>query len=126
MIAKPGKTPACPKCGELPQLSILKPEEHAARTWFLCSLCRHEWEYQLLLCPKCGQTDFDLLPVYRAKEFPHIRVDACDSCKTYLLSIDPSVDPQAVPLVDELAAISLNLWAQEQGYTKLQLNLFGL
>jgi formate dehydrogenase maturation protein FdhE len=28
--------------------------------------------------------------------------------------------------VDEIATVSLNLWAEEHGYTKLQLNLLGM
>jgi len=32
----------------------------------------------------------------------------------------------AEPIVDEMAAISLDLWAHKQGYTKLQANLMQL
>ena len=32
----------------------------------------------------------------------------------------------AEPIVDEMAAIPLDLWAQKQGYTKLQTNLMQL
>ena len=32
----------------------------------------------------------------------------------------------AVPEVDELASVVLDLWAAEHGYTKLQPNLFGM
>jgi FdhE protein len=32
----------------------------------------------------------------------------------------------AVPVIDEVATLSLDLWAQQQGYRKLQPNLFGL
>jgi len=32
----------------------------------------------------------------------------------------------AVPEVDELASVSLDLWAAEKGYNKLQVNLLGL
>jgi formate dehydrogenase maturation protein FdhE len=31
-----------------------------------------------------------------------------------------------VPVVDELATIPLNLWAQQHGYVKLQPNLLGI
>jgi len=31
-----------------------------------------------------------------------------------------------VPVVDELASVSLNLWAQENKYQKLAPNLFGV
>jgi formate dehydrogenase maturation protein FdhE len=32
----------------------------------------------------------------------------------------------AVPVVDELASVPLDIWAEEQGYTKLQPNLLGM
>jgi len=31
----------------------------------------------------------------------------------------------AIPVVDELATIPLDLWAREHGYQKLQMNLLG-
>ena len=31
-----------------------------------------------------------------------------------------------VPVVDEIATIALNLWAEEHGYTKIQTNLLGI
>jgi formate dehydrogenase maturation protein FdhE len=33
---------------------------------------------------------------------------------------------RAEPIVDEMAAIPLDVWAQKQGYTKLQVNLMQL
>jgi formate dehydrogenase maturation protein FdhE len=35
-------------------------------------------------------------------------------------------DRRPVPPVDELAAISLDLWAREQSYIKIQPNLAGI
>jgi formate dehydrogenase maturation protein FdhE len=32
----------------------------------------------------------------------------------------------AVPVVDELATVPLNIWAEEHGYAKLQPNLLGM
>jgi formate dehydrogenase maturation protein FdhE len=32
----------------------------------------------------------------------------------------------AVPLVDELATVELDLWAQERGLTKMRVNVLGL
>jgi formate dehydrogenase maturation protein FdhE len=36
-----------------------------------------------------------------------------------------TTDGNAVPMVDDLAAIPLSLWADEHGYTRLQGNLLG-
>ena len=62
---------------------------------------------------------------YSAPEIAHVRVDVCDTCHTYLKSIDLTKIGLAVPIVDELATIPLDLWAREHGYVKLQNNLLG-
>jgi formate dehydrogenase maturation protein FdhE len=57
--------------------------------------------------------------------FPHISIHACRACSHYLLNIDLSRDARAVPLVDEMAATPLDLYAKEQGVSKLVPNLMG-
>ncbi len=66
------------------------------------------------------------MPVYTAGEFEHVRIEACETCKTYIKTVDLTKNGLAVPVVDELATTPLNLWAQEKGYTKLEPNLLGL
>ena len=56
------------------------------------------------------------LAIYAAKEFSHVRVEACDVCHSYIKTVDLTKDGLAVPVVDELATIPLNLWATEHGY----------
>jgi FdhE protein len=116
----------CPSCLSRPVAAILRGEGEGAKRSLLCSLCSTEWPFRRVLCPNCGQEDKEQLPVYSAPEFPHVRVDACDVCKTYIKSVDLTRDGHAVPVVDELAIISLNLWAEEHGYTKVEPNLLGL
>jgi FdhE protein len=53
-------------------------------------------------------------------------VEARDTCKLYLKAVDLTKNGLAVPEIDELASVALDLWAAEHGYTKLQVNLFGL
>jgi FdhE protein len=118
--------PLCPFCGEKPVAAVLRPEGEGGKRYLLCSLCFTEWEFRRLLCPNCGEEDKEKLPVYTAEEFPHVRVEACDSCHVYLKAVDLTKNGLAVPEVDELASVALDLWAAEHGYTKLQTNLFGL
>jgi FdhE protein len=66
------------------------------------------------------------LAVYSAEEFSHVRVEACDTCRYYIKTVNLTKDGRAVPVVDELATIPLNLWATEHGYVKLQNNLLGI
>ena len=53
-------------------------------------------------------------------EFPHVCVEACDSCGRYIKAVDLTVDGRAVPLVDEIATLPLNIWAEEHGYSKIR------
>jgi len=57
--------------------------------------------------------------------FRHVRIDACRACAHYLLTVDLGRDAHAVPVVDELAAVPLDLYAKEQGMTKIVPNLMG-
>jgi formate dehydrogenase maturation protein FdhE len=41
-----------------------------------------------------------------------VRVDVCDTCHSYLKSIDLTKTGLAVPVVDELATMPLDLWAR--------------
>ena len=106
-----------------------------------------------MTCPGCGEDSSSRLPIFseegnasgergsvvRGLEgrlgdrrtaaekavFPHIRIEACDTCRRYLLSIDLAADPSAVPIVDELAALPLDLYARERGFSKIIPNLMG-
>ncbi|HEX4606250.1 MAG TPA: formate dehydrogenase accessory protein FdhE [Candidatus Angelobacter sp.] len=118
--------PLCPFCASKPQVAVLRPEGDGAKRFLLCSLCGTEWFFRRILCPNCAEENKDKLPVFQAQEFDYVRVDACDTCHTYIKSIDLSKNGNAVPVVDELATVSLNLWAQENNYQKLQPNLFGV
>jgi FdhE protein len=55
-----------------------------------------------------------------------MRVEACETCQRYVKSVDLSVDGRAVPEVDELRSLSLDLWAVERGYVRLEPGLAGL
>jgi FdhE protein len=115
----------CPLCGGQPMLGVLRPEGDGGKRRMICSFCLQEWDYRRIFCPACGEQDEKKLPVYVAEQFPHVRVETCETCKVYVRTIDLTKDGNAVPLVDDLAAIPLTLWAQEHGYTRLQPNLLG-
>ena len=113
----------CPICGSAPVVGVLREEGHGARRRLVCGLCLTEWDYVRVACVKCGERRFDALPVFSAEQFPHARVDACDTCRSYLKTIDATKDGRAIPVVDDLATVALDLWAREQGYTRVRANL---
>jgi len=120
-------TPAlCPLCSSRPHVGVLRQQGDGGKRSLICALCATEWDYRRIVCPACGEESVDKLPVYTAEELPHVRVEACDTCHHYIKTIDLTKDGRAVPVVDELAAIPLSLWAGENGYMKVSANLLGL
>jgi FdhE protein len=116
----------CPFCDRKPALAVLRPQGDGARRNLVCGFCLCEWEFRRIVCAGCGQEDQAKLPVYTAEQFPHIRVECCDACHIYIKSVDLAKNGLADSLVDELASVPLDLWAQEHGYAKLHRNLLGL
>ena len=116
----------CPVCGSKPIVGVLRPEGNGAGKSLVCMLCASEWSFRRVCCPACGEEREQQLAFYSAPEIAHVRVDVCDSCHTYLKSVDLTMTGLAVPIVDELAALPLDLWAGENGYTKLQVNMLGI
>jgi FdhE protein len=116
----------CPLCSSKPLVGVLRPEGEGGKRSLICSLCATEWVYRRILCPACGEEDVTKLPVYTAEEFKHVRVEACDSCRSYIKTVDLTKDGRAVPVVDELMTIPLDLWAEEHGYFKIHSNILGI
>jgi formate dehydrogenase accessory protein FdhE len=123
--AAEGTAYICPKCSSLPLLGVLRPEGDGGKRFLRCAFCAHEWSFRRILCPACGEEREEKLPVYVAEQFPHVRVESCDTCQHYLRTIDLTKDGNAVPEADDLAAIPLTLWAQEHGYLRIHTNLLG-
>ena len=116
----------CPFCGARPVAAVLRGEGDGGKRWLVCSLCSTEWPFRRVLCPGCGAEDKERLPVYTSPDIAHVRVEACDACRTYIKSIDLTRDGRAVPVVDEIATVALNIWAENHGYTKVEANLLGM
>ncbi len=122
-----GPTPyVCPLCKRKPGLGVLRPLGDGGQRSLVCSFCLEEWEFRRIVCPGCGEENHAKLPVYTAEELKHVRVEACDRCRSYIKTVDMTKSGRAEPIVDEMASIPLDLWAQKQGYTKLQCNLMQL
>jgi len=108
---------ACPRCGSAPLLSVLRPEATVANA---AGQVRSVWNFRRIFCPACGEEAEARLPVYVAEGVPHIRLETCDTRKFYLHTVDLTKNGHPIPVVDDLAAIPLSLWAEEHGYCRLQ------
>jgi FdhE protein len=124
-----GSSLQCPACGGLPQLSYFAVSGEALVSgprYLVCSRCATNWVFSRMMCAGCGETNGTRLPIFQEQErFPHVRVDGCQTCQKYLLTLDLRRDTRAVPVVDEIAALPLDLYARDQGLTKIAPNLMG-
>ena len=125
-ISRPETLAVCPVCSGKPIVGALRPEGDGAKRSLICSMCATEWTYGRIICPACSEEAVEKLAIYTASQFHHVRVEACDTCRYYIKTVDLTKNGHAVPVVDELATMPLNLWAQEHGYVKLQPNLLGI
>jgi len=114
----------CPICGSMPLISSLEQKEgfrHAT-----CSFCRHHYRIKRLSCPVCGEDDHKKLTFFTVDEEPGFRVDVCDSCKTYMKTIDfRDLDRVALPILDDLDSLALDYVAANQGYRRATLSAWG-
>jgi formate dehydrogenase accessory protein FdhE len=116
-------TRTCPSCGDRPVVGVLRERGHGASRAFVCGRCAGEWVAPRIVCPACGGMDVERLPVFRADAWPAARLDACEACRTYVKSFDLSVDGNAIAMVDDVATVALDLWAAEQGFTRVRRHL---
>lgn len=116
----------CPFCKRKPGMGVLRPLGDGGQRSLVCSFCLAEWEFRRIVCPGCGEEDPAKLPVYTAEELQHVRVESCESCKSYIKTVDLTKSGLGEPVVDEMASVPLDLWAEEHGYSKLQVNLLQL
>ena len=119
----------CPFCGGNPQVSFLQNKETTAESGnrdLICATCLSSWSFRRIVCANCGEERPEKLSYFQSPEFDHVRIEACDTCKYYIKGVDLTRLGFAVPLVDEIAAAPLDLWAREHGYKKIELNLVGI
>lgn len=116
----------CPRCGHLPQVAVLRSQGHGQAINLVCSLCDEEWGFRRVCCPSCLEQDESQLEFFSAEGFEYFRVSVCRSCDQYILCVDAEKEQTAIPVVDELAALPLDVWANEKGFKKLQPNIAGI
>jgi FdhE protein len=65
---------------------------------------------------------------YVAEGFSGVRLDVCGSCRGYIKTFDLREAGQAdvVPLVDDVASLTLDVWAREVGLTRPGMSLAGV
>jgi FdhE protein len=89
----------------------------------VCSFCASEWTFPRSTCAHCLKDGPEAVVFHSARPMNHVRVVECLHCRTYLKSVDLRILGKAVPLVEELATVEMDLWSRERGLHKVQHNL---
>jgi FdhE protein len=145
--------PQCGGPPQLSHFALAGEDLAAGGRYLLCARCDTSWGYARMTCPGCGEDSSSRLPIFSEEGttsgergsvvrglqgkleasdgtgpkpvFRHVRIEACETCRRYVLGIDLAADPAAVPIVDEISALPLDLYARERGYSKITPNLMG-
>jgi formate dehydrogenase maturation protein FdhE len=118
----------CPFCAGAPWVGARREgsQMEGAKRMLACSLCGGEWTFDRIVCPACLESDPTRLPHFQSDKHPHVRIEACETCRRYLKTLDLSEDARPIPEVDDLVSISMDLWATEQGYSRIEPGLAGI
>lgn len=118
----------CPFCGGRPWIAARRDASsmEGARRMLGCSLCGGDWLFGRILCPACFEEEPARLPNFQSDTHPNVRIEACETCHRYVKSLDLSEDARPIPEVDDLVSLSMDLWAVEQGFERIEPGLAGI
>ncbi|HEX5856026.1 MAG TPA: formate dehydrogenase accessory protein FdhE [Thermoanaerobaculia bacterium] len=118
----------CPACGSAPIVSFRRelPDSNGAARYLVCGLCGTEWAFNRIRCPSCQEEDPVKLPGFQSDVHKNVRIEACETCRRYVKSLDLTLDARPLPEVDDLVSLAMDLWAIEQGFTRIEPGLAGI
>ena len=124
--------PACPACGGLPQVSVIREQSGefmaGSPRHLVCGRCALWWCFARATCPWCGEDDSRRVGSFSPEGERLVRIDACDTCHSYVKTFDlrEQGGRDVVPLVDDVATLTLDVWAHEKGLRRSGVSLAGV
>jgi FdhE protein len=115
----------CSYC-KTPVVSLLREAAHGSRRSHVCGVCLTESPAARLGCAACGEQRVEALPIFRSDATDPARIDACETCRVYVKTIDLTRDGSACAIADDVASVTLDLWARDRGYHRQRPNLLRL
>jgi len=121
-LERPRHPGHCPACGNGAVVGVRRemPEATAAARFLACALCGTEWPFPRIRCAACQEEDPAKLPSFQTEAHPAVRIEACETCRRYVKSLDLTLDARPLPEVDDLVSLAMDLWAIEEGWTRLE------
>jgi formate dehydrogenase maturation protein FdhE len=125
---RPGalRTERCPVCGATPVVATIDATtEKPDRRGLVCGVCGVWWAVARVSCGRCGETDPEWLLESALRSPSHLLLDECQRCGRYRKTVDLRACPEAVPLVDDLASVEVDLGARRRGLARMEPSLLG-
>jgi FdhE protein len=121
-LERPRHEGHCPACGNAAVVSVRRevPESMGAARSLVCALCGTEWPFSRIRCAACREENPTKLPSFQTEAHPAVRIEACETCRHYVKSLDLTLDARPLPEVDDLVSLAMDLWAIEEGWTRLE------
>jgi formate dehydrogenase maturation protein FdhE len=118
----------CPFCGGAAVVGSRKEirDANAALRVLHCGLCGSEWNAARVSCPSCAEDNPAKLPIFTSDAYPAVRIESCETCSRYVKSLDLTTDARIIPEIDDIASIAMDLWAVEEGLTRIEPGLAGI
>ena len=114
----------CPVCGSLPYIAELR--EKQGFRYLHCNFCHTAYRFKRMACPYCAVEKSDSFEYFHTREIPGFRVDLCTSCNMYIKTMDfREMDKKALPPLDDLESLPLDIKAKEEGYIRPTLSVWG-
>ncbi|ADC89596.1 formate dehydrogenase accessory protein [Thermocrinis albus DSM 14484] len=117
----------CPVCGFKPYVSYVVDEEEVEGARYLtCVMCGFSWYFNRTSCVACGNNEDHLLEYYYTEGEEYVQLQVCHRCGTYIKVLDMRVEGTVIPILDDIATVSMDLWARQRGFVRYEKNLLGL
>jgi FdhE protein len=111
----------CPVCDSAPVAGVVLGDDRLR--YLSCSLCGSEWNLVRIQCWNCRNTGgIHYLGV--AGDDGAVKAEACTTCGAYLKIFYREKMPLAEPMADDVASLTLDLLAAQEGLGRSGANLF--
>lgn len=111
----------CPVCDSAPVAAVVQGDDKLR--YLSCSLCASEWNLTRIQCWSCRNTG-GIRYLGIAGDAGGVKAEACETCRAYLKIFYRDRMPVVEPLADDVASLTLDLLAAQEGWGRSGVNLF--
>ena len=111
----------CPVCDSPPVAAVVQGDDKLR--YLSCSLCGSEWNLTRIQCWNCRNTG-GIRYLGVSGDSGGVKAEACGTCNAYLKIFYRDRMPVVEPLADDVASLTLDLLAAQEGWGRSGVNLF--